>query len=542
MTPVVLLFLGALLAVRLAPAAFSRTITRIVDHRAIVLIVGGLTAVRVAQVWGSLNAPAVYHDEKAYVLQANIFAGLRWSAATPPVPEAFEQPHVLVEPRYAAKYFPGHSLVMAPFALLGAPGLAAIILSGISGALILMIGRHVAGPSVALLAWALWLSSSHNMTWSATYFSQTTSSCCVLLAALGVLQWRKTNATRWLLAVAGALGWCAITRPLTAAIVAIPIGVAVLWHCRSRRSFAGVGRAFVLGSAIVAVLPLWAWRTTGNPLRSPYAEWTAQYLPFDVIGFRGVAREPSRAMPPDLRGFYDEFRERKLAYTRDRYWSTIKDRGRTLARISMSWQLVKFLPLALLGLAVGGAFMWVAAAACVLHLLVHGFYYHDISWMLYYMEYFPLVPLLTATGAGWLFTKFARAGQPEIGHAHGLEPFAAFALVATVATYVLIVPPHKRTNVWSRRAADFRARVADLGGDSKIVFVRVSPEANPHFVLVANDVPPDRSATWIVRDLGAERDELLRRAAPTRAAWLYDEAKKQFSRLPESVPEPARTK
>jgi hypothetical protein len=535
LTSVTLLFLATLLVTRLAPAAFLGTVTRVAAHRATVLIVGGLTAARVAQAWGSWNAPPVYHDEMAYVLQANIFAGLRWSAPAPPVPEAFEQVHVLVEPRYASKYFPGHSLVLAPFALIGVPGLAVIVLSGLTGVLLLLVGRHIAGPSVALLAWALWMSSPQHLTWRAAYFSETTSSCCVLLAAFGVLQWRKTNATRWLLVVAGALGWCAITRPLTAAIVAIPAGAAVLWLCRSRRSFAGLGRAFALGSAIVALLPLWAWRTTGNPLRTPYAEWTAQYLPFDVMGFAAAAPEPRRPLPADLRTVYDQFRAQRLAYTSDRYWPTVRERGTSLARVSMARRFAVFLPLALLGLAAGGAFVWAAALACVLHLLAHGFYYHDVSWTVYYMEYFPLVPLLVAIGTGWLFVKCARAGGPRNGHAGGWDPFATFALAGTLAVWADAVVPQRSENIWMRRAVEFRDRVSRLDGTGKIVFVRSAPRANPHFVLGANQYPPDQSTTWIVHDHGAERNALLQRAAPSRTAWLYDEESGRFSPVAASV-------
>jgi hypothetical protein len=97
---------------------------------------------------------------------------------------------------------------------------------------------------------------------------------------------------------------------------------------------------------------------------------------------------------------------------------------------------------------------------------------------------------------------------------------------------MLAIPPARSENDWVQRAAEFRARVSRLSGETKIVFVRPSARTNHHFVLVANEYPPDRSATWVVRDVGPERDDLLRRSAPLRVAWLYDEETKRFSLLP----------
>src|SRR3954447_3871289 len=61
-------------------------------------------------VWGSLHQLPRYHDEAAYLLQAQIFAAGKWTAPAPPIPEFFEQAHTLVTPVRAAKYPPGTAL------------------------------------------------------------------------------------------------------------------------------------------------------------------------------------------------------------------------------------------------------------------------------------------------------------------------------------------------------------------------------------------------------------------------------------------------
>src|SRR5436309_10434222 len=71
------------------------------------------TVIVVWLVWGDLRRTPVTFEESSYVLQAEIFARFRWSLPTPPMPEFFEQPHVLVTPVLASKFPPGHALLLA---------------------------------------------------------------------------------------------------------------------------------------------------------------------------------------------------------------------------------------------------------------------------------------------------------------------------------------------------------------------------------------------------------------------------------------------
>jgi hypothetical protein len=80
--------------------------------------------------------------------------------------------------------------------------------------------------------------------------------------------------------------------------------------------------------------------------------------------------------------------------------------------------------------------------------------------------------------------------------------------------------------------AYYDAFVASLpsGPDSAIVFVRYAATHNDGLSLVRN-VPDLRAARiWIVYDRGAENRELMR-LAPTRRAYLFDEAVWQLKPL-----------
>ena len=123
-------------AARLLPPLRVPALQRTLDARWAPAVAGALTSIVTLWAWASLRRTPVLHDESAYLLQAQLFASGRWAGAGPPLPEFFEQLYVLVEPVLASKYPPGNSLLLAPGALIGLPGLPVVAMSGLSGALL----------------------------------------------------------------------------------------------------------------------------------------------------------------------------------------------------------------------------------------------------------------------------------------------------------------------------------------------------------------------------------------------------------------------
>ena len=85
------------------------------SRAALPLACGVVTAAATWWAWGAVDPPPASHDESAYLLQAGIFAQGRWADPAPPAADFFDQMHVLSQPLRAAKYPPGHSLVLAPY-------------------------------------------------------------------------------------------------------------------------------------------------------------------------------------------------------------------------------------------------------------------------------------------------------------------------------------------------------------------------------------------------------------------------------------------
>src|SRR4051794_41794552 len=113
-----------------------------------------MAAVRFA--WRSFGEPGIVHDERAYLLQAEIFARGHWTAPPPPVAAFFEQMHVFVEPAVFAKYPPAHAMMLVPGIWLGMPGLMPALMAAVAGAPTFWVARRGWDPWAPPPAGVLW--------------------------------------------------------------------------------------------------------------------------------------------------------------------------------------------------------------------------------------------------------------------------------------------------------------------------------------------------------------------------------------------------
>ena len=499
-------------------------IARALASRRAPLIAGAISAGVIWLVWGALAPVPLIHDEFSYVLQARIFAGGHWSAAAPPIPEFFEQPHVLVVPAVASKYPPGHALLLALGALVGAPWLVVLILNGISGGLVYALGRRIANAWVGAGAWILWLSSPFTLRFGPTYYSEVTTAALWVAAWWALLEWRSLGRRRWLLVLAAAIGCGAITRPLTMLAFALPVGVIVLRDVVRRRAWRDLVLATSVGVAILAVLPLWSARTTGDWRVSPTTLYRRDYLPFDKPGFDVDRTPPARALPPVVAALY-----RDHIYLHERHPFADVPRAfaeRVAAVAKETWEgpWVWIAPFALLGLFVINGPMAFGLVTSLVLFVAYLPYAHWSQWTLYYLEIEPVLCGIAALGiwraALWLSPVIARA-RARAGRVPALA--AALACVGVFASAITTAVSARRTHV-SMAVFDesFRATLSTLPTARSIVFVRYEPRMPQHVSVVTNDPDLDAAPVWIVHDRGAENARLLARA-PDRTPYVFEE-------------------
>lgn len=538
----VLVILAAAGCARLLPSRWSRSVEALLNGRAVVVLIGVSSALLTLWVWGSLAATPVIHDESAYLLQAELFAHFRWTGLRPPIPEFFEQLHVLVDHALASKYPPGNSLILAPGALIGLPALPVVLMSGCSSALIFVLARRIAGGAVALLSWVVWESSFPMVYFHANYMSEGVSSLTWLITWWGLARWRAGDGRKWLTISGLAVAWCLITRPLTGvALGVVAIGVA-LWRCRTRGAWRDFVHAAPWAFAVLGIIPLWSWRTTGDLRMMPLTEYTKLYAPFDKPGLGARAAErPSARLPYDQARIQEAFFQEHARHTLRALPSIAWQRLMMLDRDEWyEWRrgLRLFAVIGMIALSLEG---WILFAAFALQFLVYLAYAHPAWWTIYYVEGMPLLAFATALGIQRVVAIIAGRNallerlRPSTARLPPGEPLFASPVLGIAmcgALTVAVVARQVKSTVRDDHAYydRFASLVGQIPEQRAVIFVRYGEKHLDGLSLVRNAAAADSARVWTVYDRGADNARLLARA-PGRTPYLFDETSWTMRRM-----------
>jgi hypothetical protein len=270
-------------------------------REAVALIVVALAAIAAcvlqAAIYG-LPVPTV-HDEFSYLLAADTFARGRCTNPTPPLWEHFETPHVLLQPTYASKYPPGQGLFLAAGILLGHPIIGVWSSVGLACAAGAWMLRAFVPRGWALAGGLIVASRLGFGKWGWDYWG---GSVAFAGGALFIGGWlrllRKPRPASAALMAVG-LVLLAISRPYEGLLLCVPVALATLIRfLRSSRPL----RTQLPKSAPAALLVLlpaalalgyYNHRVTGNALRLPYAEYSAQYDPVPPLLFLEPKEPPT---------------------------------------------------------------------------------------------------------------------------------------------------------------------------------------------------------------------------------------------------------
>jgi hypothetical protein len=467
-------------------------------------------------------------DEAAYLFQAENFAAGRWSAPAPPLPEFFEQMHVLTSPTFASKYPPGHSLLLVPGMWLGLPSLVPLLLTGLSGALVFLLARRVANPAVGLLSWLLWTTAPGNLVYRPTFFSEVSSSALWLLGWWALLQWRDTSRRGWLLALSASAAWGLLTRPYTIFFFLVPVGIVVIRRVAAQRAWGDFARALALGALLLGMVPLWSAKTTGDWRDLPLLRYNHATLPSDGLGFDREPDPGGRPLPEDQALIRQNYARLTAAH---RLQAAPAILGIRLMVIGADmWEggrlfLIAFAAVGLLSLPREGYF---ALASAFLMVLGHLLYAHPVDWSLYYLDILPVLAFVTAYGF-WKFFATGSFAPPDHPATRLWQrwrvPVAAlllfFGVLWPAFDRARLVREHRRGLAAPLRG--FQDALARIPEEKAVVFVRYAPNHSPHWSVITNSPDLSRQRIWVVYDRGAENRKLAT-LAPDRAAYFYDEA------------------
>jgi len=497
------------------------------------VVAGIATGLFVRLVWGSLHEPGVVHDERAYLLQAAIFAGGHWTAPSPPIAAFFEQMHVFVEPAVFAKYPPAHSLMLVPGIWLGLPGLMPVVMSGVAGGLVFLIARQLANEWIALLTWWLWATAWPTLHWLASYLSETTSTTMWLIAAWATLRWLDSGRNVALLVVAAALVWGFEARPLTIAALTLPLAFVILRRTSAERAWKTLLAPVALAAVMLALLPLWNQRTLGSWRLNPYPYYSRVYFPFDKPGFGADPTPPLRPPVPELAALSEWSRDLHAQYTPSSVPMALTERLITiLAWCGDTWRLA-LIALMLMSVLRVEKPERAGLATIALLLVAYLTFAHPSVWIVYYVEVLPIFYFLAAREIGRLLHKAS-------GLRDGTEVrWAAPTAMAALAVTMMVVPFGANDVRRVRAAIDLRnafhraaeTAIASLPPDKAIVFVSYGPDHSQHYALTRNEPDLASAQRWIVYDRGPD-NRALRALAPDRRAYRLDADSMRVDGLP----------
>jgi hypothetical protein len=490
------------------------------------------TSAIAAWIWGWQNPPPIVADEGAYLLQARIFADFRWTAPARPLARFFEQMQVYTTPVLASKYPPGHSILLTPGIWIHWPSFVPLLLTGLSAALFFVLARRVAGSPTALLAWAIWVTSLGFRVVATSYLSEVTTLFLWLVVWLSLREWLRTRRTGWLLLTSVGIAWCAITRPLTAIALAIPVAIVVARIAIRRRSFFAPALATVAGALVLAIIPIWNRGTLGSWRSNPYSEYSRIFFPYEKPG---LGEDRTAALAPFPPG-YGSFDRQYRALHRSHTWRALPATAarRLLRIIGAVTEGRAFLAFFLVvGLFTVGREARFALWTCLLLFLLYLSLAHPPEWIVYYDEAFPAVSLAISAGIVAFISGIARAAASKAPRVATLLSPSFVCAALSAALFLGAVPAMAELRQARRQETGERHAILEFARSAKfrsILFLPCDDRRRDLCDAVQNAPDLTREKVWLVHDQGPADADLIH-AAPDRIPLRYDPVRLRIMRL-----------
>lgn len=519
--------------------------------------------------------PPAYHDEYSYLFQARTFlAGRLWFAGFKPMPELFDQMHVLNEGRFASRFFPGVGLWIVPFEAMGNPWLGYWVANATAAFFLFWAGRELGGNLVGIVAGLLFAASPGIALFSDLLLAHHPTLVGLMLFLWAFLRMKRTGSIPCALIAGIGLAFAMLCRPMTAFGVGLPFGGWFAWWLLTGRGIgpddrkhfasvedgggaaesereterpAGMGRrvttALALGGPILlGLIAMCGYNkaVTGDPWTTPYQLYTNIYTPRHVYGFNNVIRGERHPGPKVLEN-YDRWAENLDAHLAARnVWR------RTVSSLRWTLGIVPLVSAVLVLLVSRSSrtsnVALVGAAIVCLHLVHVPYWFEGIMGWHYVFESAPFWLLLFAMATQRLCHSWSRSGKSVM-----VAWWTGLILIG-VATNLVTVPPFWPGRLqagiaevsFSRvRYAEFRRVVNRIADDRRIiVFVEANP-ADRHIDYVVNS--PSLDGDVLIARYRPGKTDLARARSlfPDRDAYLFRAESGEWLKLPRQGPQQA---
>jgi hypothetical protein len=225
-----------------------------------------------------LDGPAT-NDERAYLLQAEMFSEGRLSEPLPPHADAFFRRQIMQDGergiRYS-KYAPGTAAALTPGTWLGAPWLSVALAGILDLLLVVAIARKL---GLQFPAGLLLVSSPVFWVMQSSFQSEVFTLPLALMGYYALLRIQSgCSAQRWGLLIGTCAGLMLLCRPLTAVVFAVALAFGL------RKSIKGLVWAAISGLALTLLFLAYNAALTGDAWQTTYAAYAAAFQPLDQFG------------------------------------------------------------------------------------------------------------------------------------------------------------------------------------------------------------------------------------------------------------------
>lgn len=213
-------------------------------------------------------------DEVAYLYHARFLADGALTLPAPPVPQAFE--FYLMEVKGSTWYAstpPGWPAILAVGVLLGLPGLVNPVLAGINILLSYILLQDLYDRRSARIALLLLAISPWYVFMGMNFMTHTSTLTCALLAAVAVIQSRRTGRAYWGAIAGAAVGIGSLIRPLDGLIAGVLIGLWAIGVGGRRLHFRSLLTFVVVGAVVGALVLPYNFALTGHPTVFPLNDY-----------------------------------------------------------------------------------------------------------------------------------------------------------------------------------------------------------------------------------------------------------------------------
>ena len=263
---------------------------------------------------GIVDLPPAYHDEYSYVFQAKtLLLGRLTVPSHATHPELFDQMHVLNEGRMASRYYPGTGIWLAPWLAINHPYWGYWLASSLASILVFWTGYELGRIPVGLISGLACALSPGVAVFSNLLLAHQPTLASLSLFLWAFIRWQRTRAPVDLFLAGCGLSFAMLCRPVTAAGIGFPFGIAFLsWlvipgdrdsqsltSLRIRSLFA-IGAPLLLGWTLMLV---YHQSATGSWKTSPYQLYTDIYTPRHIYGFNNVERGEKLAGPKVIEAY-----------------------------------------------------------------------------------------------------------------------------------------------------------------------------------------------------------------------------------------------